>query len=105
MSKLNENNYVSFFLSPDEISSVFIASCDTVRNSCRCPNDRLCKDLFQEENYFSIVLHERQKMWKLDSKVCDMTVCVMCLSVCFVCMYVCMCDLLCMRVRVFTCMC
>ncbi len=68
MSKLNENDYVSFFLSPDEIHKVSLTPCDTVRNSCRCPNDRLCKDQFIEENYFSIISHERKKIWRLDSK-------------------------------------
>ena len=69
MNKLNENNYASFFLSPDEISKVFTASCDTVRNSCKCPHNRLCKDQFQDQNMYNIILIERQKFWKFNSKV------------------------------------
>ena len=67
--KSNENSYVSFFLSPEEVGKVRNSVCDTVRNSCRCPNGRLCKDIFQGENDNSIIFHERQKIWKLDSKV------------------------------------
>ena len=70
--KSNENSYVAHFLSPEEVSKVFGTACDTVRNSCRCPNGRMCKDRFQGEDNNSIIFHERQKIWKLDSKVVDL---------------------------------
>ena len=46
VDKWNENDYVSAFLSDANIRLLYNKGCDTVRQSYKCPNGQLCKDLF-----------------------------------------------------------
>ena len=44
--KWNENDFVKFLLTSDNVGDVFEQACVGVRDACECPNGRLCKDKF-----------------------------------------------------------
>ena len=60
--KLKENDLIQMFLSDESIANVLLKGCNPVRNSCSCPNSKLCKDLFTENGNL-IIRREREKFW------------------------------------------
>ena len=88
MMKLNENELAKHFLSAHHAIEALLKPCDHVRLSAKCPNDKMCKGLFDSNGgmnllvyihdsclklYLGIplILRERQKIWRYDSRVRD----------------------------------
>ncbi len=53
VQKFNNDDLTSIFLSPGSIASVTEKSYESVRNSCRCPNEKMCKVILINFNAFN----------------------------------------------------
>ncbi len=52
---MSEAVYRTFILSDPSIAQACNFDCSSVRNKCRCPNNRLCKDLFSRSSGQKII--------------------------------------------------